>query len=862
MRKKIRLNALLLSLTIASLFIQRSYGTNVIAADTLRLDRGWVFSRHDSTAWLPASVPGVVQYDLIRHGLLPDPNYRLQEADSQWPEELDWDYKLIFPLSEVQLSKERAILVIEGLDTYASVYLNGKKLLENSNMFVGHEINITGELRKEGNELLVCFRSPMKEVRGLRVRDGFDYPADNDHHREKLSVYSRKAPYHYGWDWGPRLVTMGIWRPISIRFEGEEAFASKPKTDYILDKDAHVDCSFPLSWNGKKDRPVLLSIELSKPNGGAAYNEVLYIERGEPLCRTSFVIPNPDKWRPNGSGLPLLYTLTAVLQNTDGEVLQTYRTKIGFRTVEWVREEDKAGKSFYFRVNGAPLYMKGANYIPGTMMLPSRTEDYWQELFRSIREANMNMIRVWGGGIYEDDRFYELADENGILIWQDFAFACTPYPADEDFLANVRDEADYNIRRLREHPSLALWCGNNEIREGLKYWGWQKRFDEGTYKKFLTDYLKLFNELLPERVKALDPAHAYFETSPDTANWGRPETLALGDSHYWGVWYGREPFSILRERIPRFMSEFGFESFPEMKTLRSFALEEDMLLDSPVMKARQKSSVGNEIILKYMNRDYKGAINFEDFVYKSLIMQGQGMRLGLEAQRAAKPYCMGSLYWQLNDAWPAISWSGIDYYGNWKPLHYQVRRAFAPVIIVPNIKEGIISIVSDEPEAKGDERMALHIEPIGFDGKRYPSSWVRGIEVDKEVPTRIDFDIDKWFPESLRKSCVLRLSLVEDVDEAYGEEWASTLYYHFPPKDLLLPENPSIKKDIRRMDSNTWEVSLSCDELVKDLLIEVDGLGVQISDNAFDLLPDEPRRVTIKMPEGYRNEPKIRLLHL
>lgn len=851
---------LLAVISIVAMF--QTAAASTYGADTLRLDRGWEFSRHDSIAWLPATVPGVVQYDLMRHGLLPDHNYRLQEAQAQWPEELDWDYRLTFSLSEKQLHSPRAVLVVEGLDTYATVLLNGTAILESRNMFVGKEVEINHLLRREGNELLIRFRSPMKEVRPLRARDGFDYPADNDHHPEKLSVYTRKAPYHYGWDWGPRHVTTGIWRPISIRFEGNVSFASRPEVNYTLAEHAQVDCFFPLRWNGNVPSSAQLQLSLYSPGGRLVHRDRLTVAGGEERCRTSFIVTTPDRWMPNGSGLPLLYTLRAELQDPSGEILQSYGTKIGFRTVEFVREADAHGHSFFFRVNGEPLYMRGANYIPGTMMLPTRTEAYWEELFRSITDANMNMIRVWGGGIYEDDCFYELADANGILIWQDFAFACTPYPGDDDFLRNVREEADYNIRRLREHPSLALWCGNNEIREGLKYWGWQKRFDAATYSRFCTDYEKLFCELLPERVAALDPARSYIETSPDTANWGRPHTLAWGDSHYWGVWYGREPFGILRERIPRFMSEFGFESFPEYKTLKSFAREEDMQLDSPVMRARQKSSVGNEIILEYMRRDYAEPQDFEDFVYKSLIMQGQGVRIGLEAQRAAKPFCMGSLYWQLNDAWPAISWSGIDYYGQWKPLHYQVRRAFEPVIIVPDVEKGTITIVSDAPEAKGEDRMALRVEPIGFDGRRYPAFWIRGVEVDRQQPTVLPFAIDEWLPMEMRRNTLLRLSLVEDVGEAYGEGWASTLYYHYAPKELDLPTDPNVSQRLCRTGDKTWELVLHSPSLVKDLFIEVDVLGAQFSDNAFDLLPDEERILTITLPVADAARPTVRLRHL
>lgn len=469
----------------------------------------------------------------------------------------------------------------------------------------------------------------------------------------------------------------------------------------------------------------------------------------------------------------------------------------------------------------------------------------------------MNMIRVWGGGTYEDDRFYDLADENGILVWQDFMFACTAYPADSTFLKRVSEEADYNIKRLRNHACLAMWCGNNEVFEGMKYWGWKSRYSPEVYAKMRSDYDKLFRELLPAKVQQWDEGRSYVHTSPYFANWGRPESWGTGDSHNWGIWYGEKSFESADTEIGRFQSEFGFESFPEMKTIGAFAPRSEYAEDSDAMKSHQKSSMGNDLIRRYMERDYVVPERFEDFVYVCLVMQGRGMRHCFEAHRRNRPYCMGSLYWQLNDSWPAVSWSGIDYFGNWKALHYQARRAFAPMIVNP-VQEGDslnVYLISDRLEDSDD--MVLEMRLMDFNGRA-----ISGKSVKVRVPANSSVkaygsDIDGMVDCGRRRNCHLVCSL----KDRYGKEMAQTVYYFLPTKDLDLPET-EIRTSVKTFEGRC-EVTLTSAKLAKDVFVQIPIQGALFSDNFFDLLPGETRKVVITSPEIKRgSNPAIKIKHI
>ena len=559
-------------------------GQEQSTVECIPINKGWTFSEAGNGNWMEAVVPGTVHQDLIRHKLLPDPFYGLNEKKIQWVENKDWIYKTSFTLTPEQIAKEGAQLVFEGLDTYADVYLNGSLILKSDNMFVGYTVPVKEVLRPGENRLQILFHSPIKQTLPQWETNGFEYPADNDHSDKRVSIFSRKAPYSYGWDWGIRMVTSGVWRPITLRL-----FDIATIDDYHIEQltltDEAASIANRLEVNSIATKPIAVKMEIRCSLGDQPAQTVsrdVELQPGKNLIEIPLEILKPERWMPNGWGKPHLYNLTASIINDAKTIAQTTQ-RIGLRTIKVVNEKDEHGESFYFEVNGIPMFAKGANYIPSDALLPAVTTERYKKLFSDIKEANMNMVRVWGGGVYEDDRFYDLADENGILIWQDFMFGCTSYPADPAFLKRVAEEAEYNIKRLRNHACLAMWCGNNEILEGIKYWGWQSRFAPEVYQQFQHDYRKLFKELLPAQVEKFDSGRFYVHSSPYFANWGRPHTWGTGDSHNWGIWYGKKPFESTDTELGRFISEFGFQAFPEMKTIATFAAPEDYRLESEVM---------------------------------------------------------------------------------------------------------------------------------------------------------------------------------------------------------------------------------------------------------------------------------------
>ena len=820
-------------------------------SEVVVLNTGWEFSQAGTELWRPAQVPGTVHQDLINHKQIPDPFYGINEQKIQWVENEDWEYRTAFTVTPEQLKRDDAQLVFEGLDTYADVYLNGALLLKADNMFVGYTIPVKSQLRIGENLLHIYFHSPIRQTLPQYNSNGFNYPADNDHHDKHLSIFSRKAPYSYGWDWGIRMVTSGIWRPVTIRFY-DAASISDYHVKQLALTDQLANLSNELEINNILPRPLQAEVRINTSFEGSAeksISQAITLQPGINHVSIPSEVASPVRWMPNGWGKPALYDFSAQIIVED-KVVAEQSHRIGLRTVRLVNEKDKDGESFYFEVNGVPMFAKGANYIPQDALLTNVTTERYQTLFRDIREANMNVIRVWGGGTYEDDRFYDLADENGILVWQDFMFACTPYPSDPTFLKRVEAEACYNIRRLRNHASLAMWCGNNEILEALKYWGFDKNFPPEIYQEMFRGYDKLFHQLLPAKVKELDADRFYIHSSPYFANWGRPESWGIGDSHNWGVWYGQKTFESLDTDLPRFMSEFGFQSFPEMKTISTFAAPEDYQIESEVMNAHQKSSIGNALIRTYMERDYIIPEKFEDFVYVGLVLQGQGMRHGLEAHRRNRPYCMGTLYWQLNDSWPVVSWSSIDYYGNWKALHYQAKRAFAPILINPIRQNDSLNIylISDCPDTK--DHLMLEMKVTDFDGKKQGKP-IRLNTLSVPANTsqcvyRIKPDI--WLSPEEQQHCFMQLTLKDKA----GNTLAETVYFFRKTKDLLLPET-TVSCKMKQKDG-MCELTLFSPTLAKDVFIEIPLQGARFSDNFFDLLPRERKTVVITSPQIKKGE--------
>ena len=810
------------------------------------LHSDWTFCQVGDTLWSDAKVPGTIHQDLINHNRIPNPFYGMNEEAVQWVENEDWMYRTSFVVTEEQLNRDAAVLELDGLDTYTDVFLNGALILRSDNMFVGHKVPVKSVLRKGENRLLIRFRSAVKEALPQWETNGFDYPADNDHSSKRVSIYTRKAPYSYGWDWGIRLATCGIWRPVRLVFSD----VARIEDYYVRQASvsaSKADVDNRLEITNVTSQPVSALLKVAyhySANDTKEVQKQIELRPGENTVSLPVMVDNPHLWMPNGWGEPSLYKFTASV-SVDGVEVASQERQVGLRSIRVVMEDDEHGKSFYFEVNGHPMFAKGANFIPDDALLPNVTPERYKRIFEDVKAANMNMLRVWGGGIYEDDKFYDEADRNGILIWQDFLFACTTYPHDPLFLKRVEAEAEYNIKRLRGHASLAMWCGNNEIYEGVRYWGWKNKYTAEAFAEMNRGYDVLFRQLLPDMVKRFDSDRFYMHGSPYEANWGRPESWKIADSHNWGTWYGRKPFESFDSEIPRFMSEYGFQAFPEMKTIRTFAEEKDFELESPVMNAHQKATIGNALIKQTMSLYYKVPAKFEDLVYVGLVLQGHGMRHGIEAHRRNRPYCMGSLFWQLNDSWPVVSWSSIDYYGNWKAMQYQSQRAFAPVLINA-IKEGddlCVYLISDELQDRDDVR--LTVELMDFDGKSH-GKWTQNGKLTANTSMLfLKKRVDEFLSKQDAATSFLRFTLKAKNGAALADE----VFYFAYPKDQKLPE-ARIETSVKKR-GEAIEMTLKTDKLARDIFIEVPVQGVRFSDNFFDLLPGQRKKITITSPEGY-----------
>lgn len=810
------------------------------------LHSDWTFCQVGDTLWSDAKVPGTIHQDLLNHNRIPNPFYGMNEEAVQWVENEDWMYRTSFVVTEELLNRDAAVLELDGLDTYADVFLNGALILRSDNMFVGHKVPVKSVLRKGENRLLIRFRSAVKEALPQWETNGFDYPADNDHSSKRVSIYTRKAPYSYGWDWGIRLATCGIWRPVRLVFSD----VARIEDYYVRQASvsaSKADVDNRLEITNVTSQPVSALLKVAyhySANDTKEVQKQIELRPGENTVSLPVMIDNPYLWMPNGWGEPSLYKFTASV-SVDGVEVASQERQVGLRSIRVVMEDDEHGKSFYFEVNGHPMFAKGANFIPDDALLPNVTTERYKRIFEDVKAANMNMLRVWGGGIYENDKFYDEADRNGILIWQDFLFACTTYPHDPLFLKRVEAEAEYNIKRLRGHASLAMWCGNNEIYEGVRYWGWKNKYTSEAFAEMNRGYDILFRQLLPDMVKRFDSDRFYMHGSPYEANWGRPESWKIADSHNWGTWYGRKPFESFDSEIPRFMSEYGFQAFPEMKTIRTFAEKNDFELESPVMNAHQKATIGNALIKQTMGLYYKVPAKFEDLVYVGLVLQGQGMRHGIEAHRRNRPYCMGSLFWQLNDSWPVVSWSSIDYYGNWKAMQYQSQRAFAPVLINA-IKEGddlCVYLISDELQDRDDVR--LTVELMDFDGKSH-GKWTYSGKLSANTSMLfLKKRVDEFLSKQDAATSFLRFTLKAKNGAALADE----VFYFAYPKDQKLPE-ARIETSVKRR-GEAIEMTLKADKLARDIFIEVPVQGVRFSDNFFDLLPGQRKKITITSPEGY-----------
>lgn len=781
----------------------------------------WQFRKLGDSDWLEAKVPGTVHTDLYRNKIIPDPFFGNNEKQLQWIENENWQYQAVFQISEKELKNGNCFLQFDGLDTYAEVFLNGKKILSANNMFRTWKVDVKKLLRIGQNKIEIAFASAVSKGKESARQLSYTLPGDE-------KVFTRKAQYHYGWDWGPRFVTAGIWRKASLHFwdkalitnvKCNQISAEKGELQFVTEIQSSVEGEFQIKINDKA--------------------KAINLKKGRNSIVADYTIENPKLWWPNGLGSPHLYPFQISLQQ-NGVSLSKSEMRIGLRTIELIQEKDKIGKSFYFKVNGEPVFMKGANYIPPDSFLPEATDSVYKSIVENARKVNMNMLRVWGGGVYADDAFYDECDKNGILVWQDFMFACAMYPGNDNYIDNVKKEVIDNVNRLQNHPSLALWCGNNEVDEGWHNWGWQKQYSYSAQDsaKIWNDYQKLFHQVIPKTLDSLlsRDKNRYWPSSP-SIGWGRKESLTQGDSHYWGVWWGKEPFDAYEKKVGRFMSEYGFQGMPALQTFKTVVKNEDLNLDSDAVKNHQKHSTGYETITEYMARDYKVPSRFEDYIYVSQLLQAGGMKTAIEAHRRAKPNCMGTLFWQLNDCWPVTSWSSVDYYGKWKAMQYQVKKSFdnCMVSIVEEKNIYKVYIINDDLNQFESQFDAVLID---FNGRKLWDAVAAGIIPGNSNLVHFEIPKEEFSKFNLNKA-VLSFTISSEI------KGIQELYYFVKPKELQLTK-PNIQ--INKIDALTYEVS--SDVLAKNVYLS-SGQETFFSDNYFDVLPNQ--KVEIKLSKPVRD---------
>ena len=810
------------------------------------LHEGWKFRQARLTNWYPATVPGVVHTDLLQNKIIEDPFFRLNERGLQWIDKEDWVYETCFTLAAGMMRKENMELVFEGLDTYADVYLNDECILKADNMFRCWSIPVRQYIREENNILKVYFHSPVKIDVPKWDALPYQYPASNDQSEngglfnKKISIFARKAGYHYGWDWGPRLVTSGIWRPVYIR-----AWSDLRINDVFIEQKevgagraviaGHVELDADKDMNG-----VLVTIT-DEVTGRVLGEWQADLKRGTNRVTVDFVLHKPKLWWSNGLGEPFLYRFrTDIIAG--GELLDSKTERVGIRSLKVVHQPDKDGHTFYIELNGRPVFAKGANYIPSDNFLPRVTPENYKRTILDAAGVNMNMLRVWGGGIYENDVFYDLCDEHGIMIWQDFMFACSMYPAEGALLDNIHQEAVDNVKRLRNHACIALWCGNNECQDAWLGWGWKceiERQNKEYADKIWAQYRQQYHVTLPGVVREYAPGTFYWPSSPFAFE-GEMSGTTDGDRHYWSVWHGKAPISDYDSEKSRFFSEYGFQSFPEFESVKRYApYPEDWDIRSEVMMSHQRGGDhANGLIETYLLNEYKKPRDFRAFLYINHVLQGDAIKTAIESHRRQMPYNMGTLFWQHNDCWPVASWASRDYYGRWKAQHYYVRKAYDDILISSVVEGDDLKVyaVSDRLENTSGR---LQLQVCQFDGT-VVHHWDKSVGISGN-DSRVCFSapLAKLLEGADRGTVYVRVDYTDKSGRVYHNN-----YYLGKQKDMDYPK-VDLQTEVRSIEGG-YEVMVSADKFARAVCLSVADNESVYSDNYFDVQPKSSVQVQVR----------------
>ncbi len=819
------------------------------------LDSGWQFravanaDEPDVKEWHPAQVPGVVQTDLLNNKMIPDPFDRDNEFRLQWIGLADWEYQTTFQVDAATLAHDHVDLVFAGLDTFADVYLNDQAILHADNMFRHWRIPAKAQLKSGQNTLRIVFHSAVEKMIPYAKSLPYILPSISTHNfgnEENIATapYTRKAPYNYGWDWGPRFMTEGIWQPVRL----ETWDALRIENFHIHQQNVTADlANVRAEVEIEATRPTTATLTLAHDEmpgpQTADGTQTLQLNAGINHISVPLRIAAPKLWYPVGYGAQNRYRFSAQIR-IGRDIAAHAETKTGLRSIELRRVPDQWGKSFAFVVNGIPVFAKGADVIPFDSFPNRVTPEIHRNILQAARDAHMNMVREWGGGYYESDDFYDICDELGIMVWQEFMFGGDMIPGDVPFQENVRQEAIDQIKRLRDHPSIVVWCGNNEVETGWWHWGDRQEFKASispdTRDRVWQDYVIMFADILKSAVAQYADPTPYTPSSPSANFEEIPDNQHNGDMHYWAVWHQQAPKEDYTKQFPRFMSEYGFQSFPEMRTIHTFANKPgDFDIRSTVMQAHQKNKGGNERILTYMLREYREPKDFASFVYLSQVQQAEIIKIGAEHLRRQRPRTLGSIYWQLNDCWPVASWASIDYYGRWKALHYYARRFYDDLLISPFLHDDKVDVyvVSDKLQPLS---ATIQMRLLDFSGNTLLDE-----KKDVQVPAQsnaIYFSVDK--NAMAAKADLAQSFLVFDLEVA-GKRVSRNLIFFKTTHDLQLPVAPKIETTLTKTDEG-YAVTLQSSKLARNVYLSFGDLNVETADNYFDLLPGEPVTIRLK----------------
>lgn len=796
---------------------------------TCTLNGTWQLSAgHRSLESVDMQIPGTVLSGLLAAGKIKDPFYRTNEDATRALFWKDYVFTRTFDVDEELLAQQHIVLVCEGLDTLAEISINGTFLAKTDNMHRTWKFQAKKLLHPGKNEIQIVFRSVLRFIE--------DYPYEA--HKKinyipcgsmKGNQLLRKAHSMFGWDWGPQTIDAGIFRDIYLQGYSH-ARIEDIRIHQQHAKNVSVQTSITLSESvpGQK-----LCVELSEDGADKPLQTKLCKTNADGVAAVDFVIENPKLWWPNDYGDQPLYIVRTTLLDEDGTSLESITRRIGLRTLTISQEKDEWGNEFAFCVNGVKIFTRGGNYIPDDCLYTRITEKKLDYILESCRRAHFNCVRVWGGGYYPSDAFYDLCDEKGLIVWQDLMYACNVYDVTDAFAENCRQETYDNVRRLRHHASLGLWCGNNEIESAWDHWGdFQK---ETPYLR--ADYIRLFEEVLPKAVQEADGETFYWHSSPSSGGcFDNPDDANRGDTHYWDVWHGQKPFTDYRKYFFRFCSEFGFQSFPCAKTVNSFTLEDDRNIFSRVMESHQKNDAANGKMLYYLSENLRYPKDLTHLLYASQVLQGMAIKYGVDHWRRNRGRCMGTLYWQINDDWPAPSWSSIDYFGRWKALHYMAQKFYAPHAVSMTLEDHRCHVYfSNESFETTEYSLTLSIRDLS--GNVLETYETKGNSPAFSAIETAVVNICSWEDQ---KDDVFLEAVIHTKDQKVLKDVETLVPYKY-----LNLKNPVISTEAEETN-DAFILHISSDCFAPFVALDFDDADVIFSDNFFHLTDKTVQDIIVK----------------